>query len=269
MNPDDLVLLAGRNSERVQAASREVAGLKSTRSRVEGRVLDVTDPIAISELAQELEEQHGGVDVVLSNAFYRLVPDRPQSEQADEFIKVSNGATHAILRSFGPVMRDGGRLIVVASVLGRIGYLNPELRSLFDGATLDEVEKAVDTWRAAASRGTAQQDGWPVWLKAPSKVAQVAAVRAVAAERREADLANGTLVAAVCPGMVDTGYLPHWYGDRRQAQSPLEAAGPIVDLVLADTVNPDHYGELIQFGKALSWHGGTQDSYEQEHMVTA
>ncbi|MDX2939795.1 SDR family NAD(P)-dependent oxidoreductase [Streptomyces ipomoeae] len=269
MNPDDLVLLTGRDPQRVAAAAREVAALESTRSRVEGRVLDVTDTGAISALATELKERHGGVDVMLSNAFYRLVPDRPQHEQADEFISVSNIATHAVLRSFGPVMRRGGRLIVVASALGTLGHLNPQLRPLFDEVTLEDVERAVDRWRSAAREGTAREHGWPTWLNAPSKVAQVAAVRAVAAERRSSDLANGILVAAVCPGMVDTGYLPHWYADRRQAQSPTEAAGPIADLILTDTVNPAHYGELIQFGKVLPWPSGTPDSYEQEHMVTA
>ncbi len=74
------------------------------------RVLDVTDTDDIARLADELRARHGGVDVVLSNAVARLLPEESQAERADEFIDVSNTATHAILRSFGPVLRPGGRL---------------------------------------------------------------------------------------------------------------------------------------------------------------
>ncbi|UUU36636.1 hypothetical protein JIX56_46300 [Streptomyces sp. CA-210063] len=68
--------------------------------------------------------------------------------------------------------------------------------------------------------------------------------------------------------MVDTGWVHHWYDDHSQAQTPVEAAGPILDLVLADTVDPAQYGELIQFGKVLPWHGGAPDDWEQEQKVT-
>lgn len=53
----------------------------------------------------------------------------------------------------------------------------------------------MESWRAAIHDGTAETQGWPRWVNVPSKVAQVAAVRAVAAQRRAADLASGTLVA--------------------------------------------------------------------------
>ncbi|MGW4652202.1 SDR family NAD(P)-dependent oxidoreductase [Kitasatospora sp. NPDC004289] len=253
----DLVLLTGRDQGRVTEAAREVAQLPSTRSRVEGRVLDVTDSEAIARLAAELSERHGGVDIVLSNAVARLLPEDSQSERADEFIDVSNTATHAVLRSFGPALRPGGRLLVVASSLGTLGRLDPRLHHLFDGADLDGVERAVESWRAAVHDGTAAEAGWPRWLNVPSKVAQVAAVRAVAAARRDADLAAGTLVAAVCPGMVDTPTSRPWFTDYSQAQTPAEAARAVLDVVLAEPVDPSLYGELIRFGAPLDWHGGT------------
>jgi carbonyl reductase 1 len=209
MNPDDLVLLTGRNAERVGAATAAVAGDPRSRSRVEGRVLDVTDAGAVARLAAALASRHGGADIVISNAIGPLTPDRPQSEQADEFIAVANGGTHAMLRSFGPALRPGGRLIVVASTLGTLGHLDPRLHSLLDGVSLEEVEAAVESWRTAIHDGTAEERGWPRWINVPSKVAQVAAVRAVAARRRAGDLAEGTLLASVCPGMVDTGHPGH------------------------------------------------------------
>lgn len=267
MSPDDLVLLTGRDGRRVTDAAREVAELPGTRARVEGRVLDVTDTEAIAGLARDLRARHGGVDIVLSNAVARVLPDDSQAARADEFIDVSNSATHAVLRSFTPLLRPGGSLLVVASSLGTLGHLDPRLHHLFDGADLDRVEYAVESWRSAVHGGTAQEAGWPVWLNVPSKVAQVAAVRAVADERRESDLAAGILVASVCPGMVDTATSRPWFSDYSQAQSPGRAAAALLDLALAEQVDPALYGELVRFGKALPWHDGTPPM-EQDRMVT-
>ncbi|MFJ4482812.1 SDR family NAD(P)-dependent oxidoreductase [Streptomyces longwoodensis] len=266
MTPADLVLLTGRDPERVGLAAEEVDRLPGTRARVEGRVLDVTDTAAIARLAAALEERHGGVDVVLSNAVARVLPDESQAERADEFIDVSNTATHAVLRAFGPVLRPGGRLLVVASGLGTLGHLDPRLHPLFDGVGLDQVEQAVESWRAAVHQGTATEAGWPVWLNVPSKVAQVAAVRAVAAERRARDLAGGTLVAAVCPGMVDTATSRPWFSDYSQAQTPARAAEAVLDLVFAEGADPALYGELVRFGEVLPWYGGSPLT-EQDRMV--
>ncbi|AIA01529.1 carbonyl reductase [Streptomyces noursei] len=266
LNPDDLVLLTGRDQRRVTDAAREVSHLPGTRARVEGRLLDVTDTDAIGRLADELRGRYGGVDIVLSNAVSRLLPHESQAERADEFIDVSNTATHAVLRSFGPVLRPGGRLLVIASSLGTLGHLDPRLHQRFDGASLDQVEYAVESWRTAIHHNTAAEAGWPRWLNVPSKVAQVAAVRAVAAARREHDLATGTLIASVCPGMVDTATSRPWFDDYRQARPPAEAARAVLDLVFTERLDPALYGELIRFGTVLDWHGGSPPE-EQDRMV--
>ncbi|MFF9623712.1 SDR family NAD(P)-dependent oxidoreductase [Streptomyces griseosporeus] len=267
MEPDDLVLLTGRDHQRVTVAAQEVGLLPGTRARVEGRVLDVTDTGAVVGLADELRARYGGVDIVISNAVARVLPEESQAARADEFIDVSNTATHTILRAFGPVLRPGGRLLVVASSLGTLGHLDPRLHHLFDGASLDQVEYAVESWRSAIHHRTAQEAGWPVWLNVPSKVAQVAAVRAVARERRAHDLAAGTLIASVCPGMVDTATSRPWFSDYSQAQTPAQAAEAVLDLVFTAPVDPALYGELVRFGKALDWHDGTPP-VEQDRMVT-
>jgi NAD(P)-dependent dehydrogenase (short-subunit alcohol dehydrogenase family) len=256
--PEDLVLLTGRDAGRVAAAAARLADDPATRSRVEGRVLDVSDAAAVARFAEDL----GAVDLVLSNAVGPLDPGRPQSEQADVFLDVANRGTHAVLRSFGPILRPGGRLIVVASSLGALGHLPEALRPRFDGVSLDDVEKAVEDWRSAIHAGTAREQGWPEWINVPSKVAQVAAVRAVAAERRDRDLADGTLVAAVCPGLIDTRASRPWFSDFSQAQSPDQAARAVLDLVFAD-LDPSTYGELVRFGQVLPWPSGSPSRHQE------
>ncbi|WP_330309062.1 MULTISPECIES: SDR family NAD(P)-dependent oxidoreductase [unclassified Streptomyces] len=267
MEPDDLVLLTGRDTQRVSDAVSLVAKAPGTRSRVEGRVLDVTDAPAVDRLATELRTRYGGVDIVVSNASALLTPDRSQAEQADEFIDVANGGAHAVLRSFGPVLRPGGRLIVVASSLGTLGHLDPRFHHLFDGASLDEVEEAVESWRAAVRAGTSEELGWPHWINVPSKVAQVAAVRAVAAERRATDLDRNTLVAAVCPGLVDTPLSRPWFPDFSQAQTPGRAAVAVLDLLLSEKADATAYGELVRFGEVVPWQEGRPPGHQERLLA--
>jgi NAD(P)-dependent dehydrogenase (short-subunit alcohol dehydrogenase family) len=252
LDATDLVLLTGRNPGRVAAAVEKIKG----SAPVEGRVLDVTDAESVEALAADLAAQYGGVDLVISNAVGPLAPDRTQAEQADEFIAVANGGTHAVLRSFAPVLRPGGRLIVVASSLGTLDHLDTKVQPLFaDGHSLDQIEQTVEDWRQAIHAGTAAEQSWPDWINLPSKVGQVAAVRAVAAARRTKDLADDTLIASVCPGLVDTRASRPWFDDFSQARTPEEAVRPILDLILTDHVDPTTYGELIRDGKVLPWVG--------------
>jgi carbonyl reductase 1 len=216
--PSDRVLLTGRDPDRVHAA---VVGMPQTGARVEGRVLDVRDPAAIEALACEL----GEVDIVFSNATARMSPDDDPADQVDAVAETSNLATSAILRGFAPRLRPGGRLIVVASALGTLDKLDERVRPRFAAAaaSLDAVDELVAQWRAAVHSGRAEQEGFGTWLNIPSKVAQVAAVRAVAGERRYADLAAGRLVVALCPGLIDTDASRPWFADMSTAQTPAQA----------------------------------------------
>ena len=247
LSAHDRVLLTGRDPVRVADA---VARVPKPAARLEGMVLDVRAPGAIERLAGEL----GAIDIVFSNAFARWTPEDDDAAVVDAVHETSNVATSRILRAFGPTLRPGGRLVVVASSLGTLGHLPAAARMRFrDDATLAEVDAALADWVRAVHAGTAEEEGWPEWLNLPSKVGQVAAVRAVARERRERDLAEGTLIAAVCPGLVDTGASRPWFADMSRAQTPDAAAEALLDLVLSPGVDPAHYGELVRFGRTLDW----------------
>jgi len=243
----DRVLLTGRNPERVRQAAAELD--------VEGRVLDVRDPDAIHALAREL----GHVDIVFSNATARMSPDADPADEVDAVAETNNLATTSMLRDFAPRLRRGGRLIVVASALGTLDKLDARGAGRFAAAAaegLDAIDALVDEWRRAVHDGRAVDEGFGTWLNIPSKVAQVAAVRTVARERRAGDLAEGRLVMALCPGLIDTGASRPWFEDMSRAQTPAEAASWPVELALADDFDPAFYGELVQFGEVLPWESG-------------
>jgi NAD(P)-dependent dehydrogenase (short-subunit alcohol dehydrogenase family) len=254
MAPRDRILLTGRDEARVRAAADEVAAGPAV-ARVEGRVLDVRDGDAIAALAAEL----GEVDIVFSNATARMSPDADPADEVDAVAETSNLATTRILRAFAPRLRRGGRLVIVASALGTLDKLDERVAGRFAAAArdgLDAVDALVAEWRAAVHAGRAEDEGFGTWLNIPSKVAQVAAVRAVARERRAADLAEDRLVMALCPGLIDTDASRPWFEDMSSAQTPAEAAAWPADLVLADAFDPAFYGELVQFGRVLPWESG-------------
>ena len=254
MAPHDRVLLTGRDPGRVANAAAAVAA-GGAIARVEGRVLDVRDGEAITALAVEL----GEVDIVFSNATSRMSPQADPADEVDAIADTSNFATTRMLRAFAPRLSPGGRLIIVASALGTLDKLDGRVAGRFARAANEDlaaVDALVANWRQAVHDGRACDDGYGTWLNIPSKVAQVAAVRALARERRAADLAENKLLMALCPGLIDTDASRPWFEDMSAAQTPTEAAAWPVRLALGPTFDPAFYGELVQFGKVLSWESG-------------
>jgi carbonyl reductase 1 len=250
--PEDVVYLTARDRDRVRAAAARIAG---PRAQVRGEVLDVRDGAAVTAFADAIAARHGGVDIVFSNAAARLRPATPWAELVGQFVDTNNLGATRMLRAFDPILRPGGRLLVVASDFGSLRRLPAHLRERFDtdAMTLEAVDATMLAWRDAVVEGRATQEGWPEWINVPSKVGQVAAVRVLARERRAADAQDGTLVAAVCPGLVDTEASLPWFEDMGGAQTPAEAAVAPLRLALDPAADQRFYGELVQFGTVIPW----------------
>lgn len=249
--PDDVVYLTGRDAYRVDEAARRIT---EPVAKVRTRVLDVRDGKAVAAFADELRVAHGGVDIVFSNSAARLIPDTAWPALIEPFVDTNNLGTTRIMRAFGPILRPGGRLLVVASDFGTLDNLSEALRARFDtdAMSLDDVDATMIAWQRAVLDGTAAAEGWPDWINIPSKVGQVAAVRVLARQRRATDTADGTLVAAVCPGLIDTEASRPWFASMDDAQTPAEAAIAPLRLAL-ERARPETYGELVQFGRVRAW----------------
>ncbi|RDI25476.1 SDR family NAD(P)-dependent oxidoreductase [Lentzea flaviverrucosa] len=247
LRPTDTVYLTGRDAEKVAAAVQHVPG---NGAEVRGELLDVADPGAAAKLAAQLEERHGGVDIVFGNAVMRVGPRDDPPAFIDTYTEVNNFGTTRLLRAFAPLLNDNGRLIVVASSLGTLRQLAPVLHRRFtEPSSLDEVDEQIAHWRDEVKDGRARAGAWPGFANIPSKIGQVAAVRVLAQERRETDLARGVLVAAVCPGMINTPTSALWW-DVSTAPTPAQAATALLDLAL-DPLEPRHYGELVRHGEVV------------------
>jgi hypothetical protein len=116
------------------------------------------------------------------------------------------------------------------------------LHNRFDDlASLGDVDEQVAAWREAVNDGSA--GAWPGFINIPSKIGQVSAVRTLARQRYEQDTNRCILLAAVCPGMMNTPTSAEWW-DVSDAPTPAQAAVALLDLVF-QPVNPQYYGELI------------------------
>ena len=249
MDAADTVYLTGRAADRVH---RAVDTMPGNGARVRGELLDVAEPEAAARLAGRLRERHGGIDIIFGNAVMRVGPDDDPRDVIDAYAEVNNSGTTRMMRAFTPLLRDGGRFIVVASSLGTLRHLAPVLHDRFDGlASLDDVDEQVAAWRDAVKDGSARSGAWPGFINIPSKIAQVAAVRALAARRRSEDARRGILLAAVCPGMINTPTSALWW-DVGDAPTPAQAAVSLLDLALGP-VDPAHYGELVRHGRVIPW----------------
>jgi carbonyl reductase 1 len=213
----------------------------------------VSDPSSVERFAAMLKAERGGVDIVISNALHRLVREAPFAEQVRPFVETSNLATTRLIEQIGPLLRGGGRFLVVASALGRLKYLPETLRARFDQASslraIDEVMLAnVD----AVERGVAAAEGWPEFINIPSKVGQVATMRVYARARHEEAERRGLVIDAVCPGMIDTASSRPWFKYMSGAQTPEATARDVLWLAVAPRAEVP-YGELVQHRKIIAW----------------
>jgi NAD(P)-dependent dehydrogenase (short-subunit alcohol dehydrogenase family) len=246
LDPADTVYLTGRDAARV---AESVHRLSNARAEVRGEVLDVAKPEAVERFADLLAGRHGGVDIVFSNHYTRVQPDDDPRAVIDYYVEANNLGTTHVLRNFAPLLRDGGRLLVVASRAGSLRALAPALHPRFENLqSLDEVDRAVLSWRDAVRSGRAPGQAWPAWINIPSKIGQVAAVRVLAGQRRADDLRRGILIASISPGLIDTGASRAWL-DLAGAPQPDEVAGPLLDLALDPSPHESFYGELVHVGR--------------------
>jgi carbonyl reductase 1 len=240
------VYVTGRDAG---AISRVVAELGVG---VRGEVFDVGRPESAVRLAETIRERHGGIDIVIGNAVMRVGPGDDERQYIHEYVEVNNFGTTRLIRAFAPILRDGGRLMIVASSLGTLQYLAPVLHSRFDGDV--DVDAAIEAWRDDVASGRARASAWPAFANIPSKIGQVAAVRALAATRRAEDVRRGIMLMSVCPGMINTPTSGLWW-NVSDAPTAEQAAVPLVDLVLGPD-RPELYGELVRDGQVVPWRPG-------------
>ena len=237
-------------------AVREELMASGTRN-IDFHVFDLAEPGDPSRIARAIESAHGGIDVVVQNGAYMPRAGHDAADDARPMIAANSHGTLRVMTAFLPLLRENGRLVVVASAMGVLKNLPEYLWPAFDSKRCSpaDINAAIDRYVAAVEAGEAANQGWPEWVNIPSKVAQVALTRAFAREARESgQLPEGASINAACPGVALTDATREFMGTvfkREDAQTPEEAADGLMGLLIEDGIGSRVNGELVQHGKII------------------
>jgi carbonyl reductase 1 len=232
-----LVYLTSRDQSRGETAvaslTRDAAlGKAKALSQDGGRAdiryhqLDISDSSSIERFGEHLKSAHpDGVDFVINNAGVAFngfgtaaasvfLPclrtynsGLADADKDNTVVKQTLGCNyHGTLeatRTFLPLMKPGGRIVSLASMVGRLGRYSASLQERFrNPASVDAVTELMDEFAGAVRRGKEKEEGWPSAAYAVSKAGIISMTRALAKELEKKG--PNVEVTCCCPGWVVT-----------------------------------------------------------------
>ena len=113
---------------------------------------DVTNPGQAEEMMKQIQERHGGLDILVNNS--GIIRDRTIKKLSmDEFegvVRVNLAGTFNITQKAAAVLRNGGRIVNLSSVSGQMG--------LFGQANYSSSKAAIIALTKVAAREFARQN---------------------------------------------------------------------------------------------------------------
>lgn len=192
------VILTARDLGAARAAAETLA---RGGGSAEAFALDVTVPGALPPLAEHLRVK-GGLDILVNNAGVAL--DGFNAGVARETIDVNFHGPRLVTAALLPLIRAGGRVVMVSSGLADRGGMGSAVAAKFTdpSLSLDDLVQHVERFVADVAAGRHRKEGWPSSAYGVSKAA-INALALVLARDLEGDPRH-ILVNAVCPGWVRT-----------------------------------------------------------------
>lgn len=231
------VIVTGRDVSRGEAIARELPGASF-------HALDLTRPADIEEIAEHVQAENGGLDVLVNNAGATF--EGFDASVARRTIDVNFVGTMRLTDRLLPLLREGARIVMVSSGMGELSSLGDALRREVADPKLDRERLVafVDRFVDEVAAGTHTKSGWPSNAYRVSKVAMNAYVRILA--RELADDPRKILVNAACPGWVRTAM-----GGRSAPRSPEQGARTPVWLALLPEGGPS--GGFFRDETPIAW----------------
>jgi carbonyl reductase 1 len=193
------VVLGCRDEAAGEAAVLALAG--EERDLVSPR-LDVADPVTIAAFTEWLAERFGVLDVLVNNAGIAL--NGFDAEVARRTIDVNFFGPLRVTDRLLPLLRPGGRVVMVTSGLGHTGELPAALRERLKSPDLPRAEliSMMQGFVDAVAAGTHAAAGWPSSAYCVSKMGLNALTQIFARELTGDP--RRILVNAASPGWVRT-----------------------------------------------------------------
>ena len=158
---------------------------------------DVTDPAQVEAMMKQIQERHGGLDVLVNNS--GIIRDRTMKkmsvEEFESVLRVNVTGTFNVTKAAAAILRDNGRVINLSSVSGQMG--------LFGQANYSSSKAAIIALTKVSARELARQN---------------------------------ITVNAIAPGFIDVGMskgMPDDVTENFKKQIPLGRLGDVEEIVNA------------------------------------
>jgi 3-oxoacyl-[acyl-carrier protein] reductase len=113
---------------------------------------DITQPAQVEAMMNQIEERHGGLDILINNS--GVIRDRTIKkmtlEDFENVIRVNLTGTFNVTQKAGSILRAGGRIVNLSSVSGQMG--------LFGQANYSSSKAAIIALTKVSAREFARQN---------------------------------------------------------------------------------------------------------------
>jgi len=250
-----LIYLTARNEERGKAALESInadpqlekaKALKKNGGLTDVKYLhlDIASKESIESFASHIKIEHpDGIDMLINNA--GIAMQGFDSNVVKETLHSNYYGTLEATQQLLPHIRDGGRLVNVASMAGHLSSkYSDSIKSRFLHAKKPEdVTSLMEEFTSAVQNNSYQSD-WPGAAYAVSKAGVIGVTRTIALQN--AEKGSKTLINSCCPGYVKTD-MTRGGG----AKTPDEGAQTPTLLAIGDIKGSN--GNFWQNEKILQW----------------
>lgn len=250
-----LIYLTARNESRAQQALKDIHAdpkLKAAKAlqehggltSVQYLPLDIDSEKSITDFASQIKTLHPeGIDILINNAGVAL--DGFDTNVVKKTLHCNYFGTMQAMQQLLPHIRDGGRLVNVASTSGHLTskYSAGIKQRFLDSRTPDDITALMEDFTRAVETNS-YQGNWPGAAYAVSKAGVIGMTRAFA--NQNAESGSRIFINSCCPGYVNTDMTKG-----RGPRTPDQGAQTPVKLALEDIKGAN--GEFWKNEKAIEW----------------